>query len=158
MQEVAFVKQDGVVEVAGIARSISIPEFVRAYDTEMSVGQDYASPKPRSIQAAELTMDVSDPISNETLFAYVETAMSQARLVTLMIIRIQVEGNKSVAIGEFFSGYVNRPNRNITPDASDTGTIRLQIDDCWRTRNGVQVWRLPKKRSSVVDVAEIYSP
>ena len=153
MREIAFVDREGLIFVSGVAQTINVPEFIRAYDTDMVVGAEYATPVPKAIQAAEMTVELRDCAANNSLISYIEKAFVSKLLVTLMVLEV---GGDKIARADFFSGYTNKPGRAITSDKADTGTLKIQVADAWRTINGKEVWRLPARSKSSIDVKEIY--
>jgi hypothetical protein len=157
MLKVAFIDVDGVILVNGEVKTIDLPEFTRNYDTDMVVGTDFTKPEARSIQAAELTMSLKDHKRNPAFLRFVENAFNLKLIVTLMVLNVEMT-SPTVAIsdGEFFSGYVSRPGRSVTPDKADDGSVKLQVSDSWRTENGVVVWRLPTGSSDTIGVGLVY--
>lgn len=157
MLKVAFVDDDGVILVNGEVKTIEIPEFTRNYDTDMVVGTDFTKPEPRSIQAAELTMSLKDHKRNPAFLKFVEKAFNLKLIVTLMVLNVDMTSpTVATSDGEFYSGYVSRPGRTVSPDKADDGTIKLQVTDAWRTENGVVVWRLPTGSSDTIGVELVY--
>lgn len=157
MQKIAFVDIDGVILVNGEAKGLTLPEFKRNYDTDMVVGAEFTKPVARSIQAAELTVTLKDHKKNPTFLGFVERAFNSKLIVTLMILTVEMK-TPTVASSEaeFYSGYVSRPGRSISPDKADDGTITMQVSDSWRTENGVVVWRLPTGSSDTIGVELVY--
>jgi len=157
MLKVAFVDTNGVILVNGEVKTIEIPEFTRNYDTDMVVGTDFTKPEPRSIQAAELTMSLKDHKRNPAFLKFVEKAFNLKLIVTLMVLNVDMTSpTVATSDGEFYSGYVSRPGRTVSPDKADDGTIKLQVTDAWRTENGVVVWRLPTGSSDTIGVELVY--
>jgi len=157
MLKVAFVDDNGVILVNGEVKTIEIPEFTRNYDTDMVVGTDFTKPEPRSIQAAELTMSLKDHKRNPAFLKFVEKAFNLKLIVTLMVLNVDMTSpTVATSDGEFYSGYVSRPGRTVSPDKADDGTIKLQVTDAWRTENGVVVWRLPTGSSDTIGVELVY--
>jgi hypothetical protein len=157
MLKVAFVDVDGVILVNGEVKTIDLPEFTRNYDTDMVVGTDFTKPEARSIQAAELTMSLKDHKRNPTFLKFVEKAFNTKLIVTLMVLNVDMTSpTVATSDGEFYSGYVSRPGRTVSPDKADDGTIKLQVSDAWRTENGVVVWRLPTGSSDTIGVELVY--
>ncbi len=157
MLKVAFVDTNGVILVNGEVKTIEIPEFTRNYDTDMVVGTDFTKPEARSIQAAELTMSLKDHKRNPTFLRFVENAFNLKLIVTLMVLNVEmISATVAISDAEFYSGYVSRPGRTVSPDKADDGTIKLQITDAWRTENGFVVWRLPTGSSDTIGVELVY--
>lgn len=160
--EIAFVEfrqesEEVLILVSGIAKSLQTPAFMRNYDTEQVIGEDYARPIGRSIAPAELTLSLKEAISNDALISFCEVALKENRDVTLMVLSTDYKGGKKIVKGEFFSGLIGRPGRNITPDKAEEGEIKMQVSDFWRTENGVVKWRLPKRSLTSIDIKEIYA-
>jgi hypothetical protein len=157
MQVIAFVKEDGLVFASGEIKSISAPEFTRNYDTEMVIGIEYAKPIARAIAPAELTATLRDFNKNRGLKRYVEKAFNLSTIVTMMILEVEaINDIRAESDADFYSGYINLPGRNISPDKADESTLKLQISDAWRTENGIVVWRLPTGRSSTIGIEMVH--
>lgn len=156
--QIAFVREDGIIELVAIAKTITLPEFVRSYDTEMTIGSDRITPIPQAIQAAEMTVDLKDAVTNRTISAYIKTAFKQKKQVTIAIIRTQLDGAKKIAIGRFYRGFINHPGATIASDRAEESQLKLQISDYWETENGVEIFRLSRNDAiSVEDVMSIYA-
>lgn len=157
MQVIAFVKEDGLIFASGEVKSVSVPDFTRNYDTDMVIGQEYAKPIPRAIAPAELTATLRDYDSNRGLKRYVERAFNTRLSITMMILEVAaINDIRAESDASFYSGLINLPGRNITPDKADESTLKMQISDAWRTENGIVVWRLPTGRSSAIGIEMVH--
>jgi len=157
MQKIAFINADGVVLANGETKTLGLPEFEHQFDTDMVIGTDYTKPVPRGINVGEVTMTLKDHKSNKPLMRFIERAFNRREIVTLMLLTIEVVSpTVATSDGEFFSGYISRPSRSISPDKADDGSLKIQVTDSWRTENGVEVWRLPTGASDTIGVEMVY--
>lgn len=157
MLKIAFIDDDGVIQVNAEAKTIALPQFMRDYDTDATIGQQFTRPTARSIQAAELTMGLKDHKRNPAFLKFVETAFNLKLIVTLMVLEVEMKSpTVAVSDAEFYSGFVSRPGRSVSPDKADDGEITMQIADAWRTENGVVVWRLPTGAADTIGVELVY--
>lgn len=157
MLKIAFISDDGVILVNGEAKTIALPQFMRNYDTDLVIGNEFTRPVAKSIQAAELTMALKDHKKNPAFLKYVERAFNLKLIVTLMVLEVEMKSPVlALSDGEFYSGFVSRPGRSVSPDKADDGEITMQIADAWRTENGIEVWRLPTGGSDTIGVELVY--
>lgn len=157
VQKIAFIDQDRVILANGEAKTLALPEFDYEYDEDKVIGTDYTKPVPRSIMVAEVGMTLKDHKKNPGLTKFIERAFNRKQIVTLMILTVeQISPTVAVSDGEFYSGYISRPSRSISPDKADDGSLKIKITDAWRTENGVEVWRLPTGESETIGVEMVY--
>lgn len=157
MLKIAFVDKDGIIQVNAEAKSVALPQFMRDYDTDTTIGQQFTRPVARSIQAAELTIGLKDHKKNPAFLRFIESAFNLKLIVTLMILEVEMKSpTLATSDAEFYSGFVSRPGRSISPDKADDGEITMQISDSWRTENGIVVWRLPTGAADAINIALVY--
>lgn len=158
MEKIAFVSEKGLVIVTGEAKTLALPEFKRNMDDDQVVGAEYTKPQARSIMPAELSITLKDHQKNLPFMRYIEFAFNNKQIVTLMFLTVDyISQTVARSDAEFYSGFVSRPGRSISPDKAADGTLTMNITDSWRTENGVVVWRLPTGATDTIGVEAVYS-
>jgi hypothetical protein len=158
MQRIAFIDTNGVVLANGQAKTLTLPEFDHQFDNDMVIGVEYTKPVPRMINVGEVTMTLKDYKINKALTRFIERAFNRREIVTLMVLTVdQVSPTVATSDSEFYSGYISRPSRTVSPDKADDGSLKIRVTDAWRTENGFEVWRLPTGSSDMIGVEMVYS-